>query len=29
MTTGTQADIAAVQMMMERFGLTASDLKAI
>ena len=26
MTTGTQADIAAVQMMMERFGLTVADL---
>ncbi|WP_416566330.1 hypothetical protein [Nocardia testacea] len=28
MTTGTQADIAAVQMMMERFGLTVADLGA-
>lgn len=26
MSTGTQADIAAVQMMMERFGLTVADL---
>ena len=26
MTTGTQADIAAVHMMMERFGLTTDDL---
>lgn len=28
MSTGTQADIAAVQMMMERFGLTVGDLGA-
>ncbi|ONM47990.1 hypothetical protein [Nocardia donostiensis] len=26
MTTSTQADIAAVQMMMQRFGLTVADL---